>query len=452
MILTVLNSFTTLLAVLFITYVFLIIIPYLRHKPDPLGEPDHYQWHFFIPCRDEEAVIGHTMERARRDFPQAHVWVVDDDSTDATSEIVAARAADDPLVHLVQRRLPNARTGKGDALNAAYAALNGWLPENADRGSVIVCVVDADGEMADNALEVVAGPTIFGDPIVGAAQVAVWMKNRDDPEPLPGKGRVANGFARWLLRMQDMEFRTVISGMQSLRARTGTVGLGGNGQFTRLAVLDEIAKQFGEPWHGALLEDYELGVHVMLAGYRTRHVYDTHVSQEALPSARRLLTQRTRWSQGNIQCVRYLPHIFRSPHIDASGVLETCYYLLLPFMQVLGGMAYSVLLGWWIIGAVNNPAAFAAETTSNLWLLALVAVFGIGPFAIWGPVYKLRCEPQISWQRAVLYGFGMWIYVYYMYVCVFRAFLRVLRGKNTWSKTRRNAENPVSGAPVAIES
>ena len=60
-----------------------------------------------------------------------------------------------------------------------------------------------------------------------------------------------------------------------------------------------------------LLEDYELGLHVLLAGYRNRYLHDAHVAQEALPGARRLLTQRTRWVQGNLQCLRYLPAILR---------------------------------------------------------------------------------------------------------------------------------------------
>ncbi len=59
-------------------------------------------------------MIGATLARCRTDFPHANVWVVDDDSEDDTAAIVLAAAAEDPHVHLVQRRLPDARTGKGD--------------------------------------------------------------------------------------------------------------------------------------------------------------------------------------------------------------------------------------------------------------------------------------------------------------------------------------------------
>ncbi|MDO5764033.1 MAG: glycosyltransferase, partial [Bifidobacteriaceae bacterium] len=248
----------------------------------------------FIPCRDEETVVDATIRRAMKDFPEAHVWVIDDDSDDRTVDIANEYSGINSKIHVVRRKRPNARMGKGSALNGAYKALNQWLPSTIDRSRVIIGVVDADGELAPDALAVVASQSVFGRAKTGAAQIAVWMKNRDDKNPLPAQGRIANWFASSLLRLQDIEFRTVIAGMQSLRERTGTVGLGGNGQFARLSTLDAIAEQYGEPWHGALLEDYELGVHVLLAGYEVKHVYDTHVSQEALPDLKRLMMWQCR--------------------------------------------------------------------------------------------------------------------------------------------------------------
>lgn len=449
----ILNALTVLLGVAFVTYVIFILVPYLRYPRTVPGDPGDFEWHFFIPCRDEDAVIDTTIDRARRDFPGAHVWVIDDDSEDGTAGIVQTWAEKDERVHLVQRRRPEARTGKGDALNAAYLQLLEWLPEGTDRDRLVVVVIDADGEMEPNALEICASDDIFGDAQVGAAQIAVWMKNRDDQKPYPTKGRIANGFARYLLRMQDLEFRTTIAAMQSLRAKTGTVGLGGNGQFTRLSVLDDLAESFGQPWHGALLEDYELGVHVVLAGYQVKHVYDTHVNQEALPSVRRLLTQRTRWAQGNIQCVKYIGEVVKSPHIDNAGLIETTYYLILPFLQILGGVSFLVIFGAQVLSWVQDPALLQAAIGDLVGIVGLIAVFSVTPFAIWGFVYKLRCEPQASWLAALGWGLGVWLYVYYMYICIARAFLRILRGKNGWSKTRRNAEAHVLvNGSVAVEA
>jgi 1,2-diacylglycerol 3-beta-glucosyltransferase len=437
---SVLSAVSTLLVVMFLAYVAFILIPFLRYPAAKTGDPADFAWHFFIPCRDEAAVIETTITRARGDFPNAHVWVIDDDSDDDTSAIARRYAAKDPFVHVVQRRRPDARTGKGDALNAAYRALNAWLPANADRTNIIVNVVDADGEVAPNALEVVSAADVFGDSTIGAAQIGVWMKNRGDKRPFADKGWLTNAVGRWLLRMQDLEFRTIIAGMQSLRAHTGTVGLGGNGQFTRLSVLDTIGDQFGEPWHGALLEDFELGVHVLLAGSKIKHVSGTHVSQEALPSMRRLLTQRTRWAQGNIQCVKYLPDVIRSTEFDAAGVLETSYYLVLPFLQLAGIITLIITLAAQLIAAIQDPVMFATQLTNSWGNVALIVLFSIAPFFVWGPVYKKRCEPEASWMRAMLWGVGVWLYVFYMYPVLIRAFYRIITGKSGWSKTRRNAE------------
>ncbi|MER7762243.1 glycosyltransferase [Streptomyces sp. NPDC097619] len=410
------------------------------------GDPTAFDWHFFVPCRDEEAVVGTTVARLRADFPYAHVWVVDDASEDRTGEIVAALAEDDLRVHLVSRVLPEARTGKGAALNAAYRELGELLDPGTDRDRVVVCVVDADGRLDPAATALVSGPRGFGDPETGGVQVSVRMRNVSDPRPLPDRGRAANAAARLLVRMQDMEFAVSNAGMQLLRARTGSVGLGGNGQFTRLSALDRIAAAERRPWReGALLEDYELGLHMILAGDRIRHVADTWVSQEGLPHARRLLTQRTRWAQGNLQCARYAPRILSSRHYTGAGVLETLYTFGQPLAHLFSLLLSAVLL---VVLAVNGFSGALAW-----WPLALgLAVLSVLPFVLWGPTYRRDFAPDASRLRSLLWGFALWLYAYHLFLVSARAFVRVLRGRTGWSKTRRNAEPVTPGGPVAVEA
>ena len=429
------------LLVIFLAYVLVIMIPFLRRRPDEEGDPDRFSWHVFVPCRDEEAVIGRTIDRLCDQFPSVQVWVIDDDSDDGTAEAVRARMDVSERVHLVSRRRPEARTGKGDALNAAYQALSAWLPEGADRSEIVVVVVDADGKLASNALRQAAGPTAFGDPETGAAQAAVWMSNRDSERPAPGdSGRFRQWWGRYLVRMQDIEFRTTIAAMQCLRGRTLSVGLGGNGQFTRLSALDRIAASSGSPWHGSLLEDYELGVHVMLAGYHNVYMHDTHVEQEGLPSTRRLLTQRTRWCQGGMQCARYLPEIFASPSITNAGALEASYFLLMPFLQLIGVFLWPTVFITMIAQGTLTSGSFLAWLEASWWILPLIVLTGIVPFAIWPFFYRSRAAAGASWLTAIAWGGGYWLYMYQSYACVLRAFGRLITGKNGWAKTRRNAE------------
>jgi hypothetical protein len=81
----------------------------------------------------------------------------------------------------------------------------------------------------------------------------------------------------------------------------------------------------------------------------------------------------------------------------------------------------------------------------------IVVVFGIAPFGIWGIVYKLRCEPGISWPAAFGIGISNWIYQAYVIVSISKALYRLIRGRNGWAKTRRNADRPTAGS-IAIES
>ena len=433
------------MSVAFLTYVCLIVVPYLRHRPTKPGDAGTFDWHFFVPCRDEEAVIGDTVTYLLETFPSARVWVIDDASDDETAAVVAG--FDSPRVHLVRRVRPEARTGKGDALNAAYRALIAELPADADWSSTVVVVVDADGRPAPDCLAVCAADHLFGDPEVGAVQVDVWMSNRG---VLPSRGSwLGKRFGAGLVRMQDLEFRTAIAAIQTSRGVTGTISMGGNGQFTRLAALESVADAAG-PWRGALLEDFELGVHLLTTGWRTGFTRDTHVAQEGLYSLRRFLSQRTRWGQGTMQCARYVRRIWDSRHLSTLGAAEMLYYLAQPWLQLLGTLVYPIpflLLG---IRASADPVAVWEWFAGGAWLLfAVYGSFGLLPFLVWGPIYRSRCEPSAGVARGVFYGFAYAIYIYTFYITSWRALYRLLRGRNGWVKTRRNTEEH-AGA-VALE-
>jgi hypothetical protein len=84
-----------------------------------------------VAARDEEAVIGGTVEALRRAFSDAEVIVADDGSRDRTAEVAEEAGA-------VVLRLP--RRGKGQALSAAERA--------APPGALLLCDADLSGELA----------------------------------------------------------------------------------------------------------------------------------------------------------------------------------------------------------------------------------------------------------------------------------------------------------------
>ncbi len=438
------GAIALLMATVFLGYVVYILVPFLRRKPMVPGQARDFEWHLLIPCRDEEAVIGRTLEYLLSTFPLVHVWVVDDASDDATAGIVESFCREDPRVHLVRRFRPNARTGKGDALNVAYRALSDWLPPAHDRSRTIVGVVDADGMLAPNCLAMLASERMFDDDKVGGIQIEVRMSNRHVRRPYPRRGRLVNLYARTLLRLQDIEFRGPVSAIQLSRGMTRTVSLGGNGQFTRLSALDDLLDKGTGPWRGALLEDFEIALHLLLAGWRNAYCPDTWVAQEGLWSIRRYIVQRTRWCQGTMQCLKYLPRVWDSTRLSQAGVLEVSYFLLQPWMQLLGTVVYPLP---WLIFA-RNVWRYPDETwdfvaTGGWAMFSLYLLIGIGQFAIWGLIYGRRLEIRSGVVRGL--GWGV-VYPFLMvtfYVIAWNALVRIVRRRTGWEKTRRNSDGPI---------
>jgi 1,2-diacylglycerol 3-beta-glucosyltransferase len=73
-------------------------------------------------------------------------------------------------------------------------------------------------------------------------------------------------------------------------------------------------------------------------------------------------------------------------------------------------------------------------------ILVFYLVVGLGPFMLWGPLYRRRCEPELGMTAALALGVGYSLFVLIFYVTSWRAFCRILSGRTDWSKTRRNAE------------
>lgn len=428
------------LSSVFLVYVLVLLPHLLVCRVSEPGDPRDFDWHFFIPCRDEEAVVGGSLAYLRANFPSVQLWVVDDGSEDATGRIVRLLATADPHVHLVTRRRPEARTGKGDALNAAYRALDHWLAPDTRRDRVVVAVFDADGRPAPNCLAVCAGPRLFGDEDVSAVQIEVRMLNRDERRPVPTHGPMRSLLARTLVRLQDIEFRAAIAAIQLTRGRSRTVALGGNGQFSRLSGLDRVDAGSGQPWRGSLLEDFELGLHLHLAGLGVRYSADTWVDQEGLWSLRRFLAQRTRWAQGTMQCMRYLRRLWASPHVSLLGKLEASYFLFQPWLLLVGSVLSPLIVVtslWGVDGGWGNGSVRAA---SGMALLSFM------PFVVWGPAYRWRCEPGVTHWRAWGWGLSYAATMTYLYLTAWRALGRILSGRDGWAKTRRNADTVFRGA------
>ncbi len=110
----------------------------------------------FIPARDEETNIGRCVRSLlAQDYPRFSVWVLDDDSSDGTGEIVRSMAARDPRLHLqTGQPLPAGWLGKPWACQQ--------LADSAPSTADLLLFVDADTWHAPDMLRVSVA-ALFGE-------------------------------------------------------------------------------------------------------------------------------------------------------------------------------------------------------------------------------------------------------------------------------------------------
>ena len=379
---------------------------------------------FLLPCLNEEKVIQASLQRLLS-IPTGNfaVLVIDDGSDDDTVAVVSSVLGE--RAWLLRRTLPNARQGKGEALNAAIGHLTGsGLLDQHDPGSVIVVVVDADGRLDPHAITEVS--PYFADPTVGAVQIGVRINNRT---------------ASRLARMQDMEFVIYTEVFQRGRRHLGSVGLGGNGQFMRLSALRSLGPA---PWTRSLTEDLDLGIRLLAAGWRNEYCPAAAVHQQGVVQLRRLIRQRSRWFQGHLQSWKLIPAVLRSAPRRARA--DLLYHLSSPAILLIAS-----LLSASFLVAVADYAVLAARGQDPFgWWLASTYALTFGPALIFSVVYWTR-ERHSGVPMIKVAGFAH-LYVCYTlmwYAAGWWAVGRTVRGRTSWAKTDRVAEAPAA-APATL--
>jgi 1,2-diacylglycerol 3-beta-glucosyltransferase len=393
----------------------------LRSSPErEPGDADGFLWVFFVPALDEAVTIADSVDRllAVRARNKA-ILVIDDGSTDGTSEVLAG--INHPEVEVLTRVAPDARRGKAAALNAAWRHVevllaserwSGWTRER-----VIVAVIDADGRLDPQAPEQVAAH--FHDVKVGGLQALVRIYNRGAP----------------LTWCQDVEFSVYGLLYQAARSRWGTAGMGGNGQFNRLAALDSIADVDARgPWRDRLTEDQDVGLRLIEEGWRNVSEASTSVDQQGVPSFRRLLRQRTRWAQGNLQAFGHLAPTWRTD-LPLLVRLDLAAYLLQPAMQGMVGVAFVVS----IFLAVFDIANYWGE--GGWWQLVFFFLLGYGGVTL-GCIARGAAHGGVRILQSLLVVPAYAAYSWTIWPVLIRATFRQLARRSDWAKTARE---PITG-------
>ncbi|MCI3245449.1 bifunctional polysaccharide deacetylase/glycosyltransferase family 2 protein [Streptomyces spinosisporus] len=223
-----------------------------------------------VPAYNEKECIANTLQSLSRSAHPIEVIVVDDGSTDGTSEI--AREAAYALGMTNVRVIRQENAGKPAALN------NGVRSASCD----IVVMMDGDTVFEPDTVRSLVQP--FADPEVGAVAGNAKVGNRNTVIGAWQHIEYVMGF-NLDRRMYDL--------LRCMPTIPGAIGA-----FRREAVL-----QVGGMSEDTLAEDTDITIAMHRAGWRV--VYEEHARAwtEAPGSLKQLWSQRYRWSYGTMQAL-----------------------------------------------------------------------------------------------------------------------------------------------------
>lgn len=404
------------LPTMFFSYYLIIFGLSRRLKPRPKKENKNLFFIFMVPALNEEKVIRKTLTKLIS-LPQENyiVLAINDNSKDNTENEM--RVINSNKLKILTLTPPNCQQGKGNALNQAYKYVlsdtditHNYSPEN-----VIMAVVDSDGSVDP---QIIPSVTPYFDDLKSASvQTTVRIENANQ-----------NIWTKW----QEFEFGVFTYLFQSAREQLGSVGLGGNGQFIRLSALQSLGEA---PWTKCLTEDLDIGIRLILGGWRNHFCSTSYVYQQGVPKFWPLVKQRTRWFQGHVQCWRHLGRI-AIKRLPILAKVDITYYLL------------SISLALIIVPANFLMAFQASYLAANPDLFRfLAAIFGAKIFFYWYFIYfgampvftyaYWRAKKQSLIKAVVLSHLFLFVSLVWL-VAGYLAIFRLFRKTTNWHKTVRS--------------
>jgi cellulose synthase/poly-beta-1,6-N-acetylglucosamine synthase-like glycosyltransferase/peptidoglycan/xylan/chitin deacetylase (PgdA/CDA1 family)/spore germination protein YaaH len=260
---------------------------YKAVAPPPLSASDGVAVSVLIPAFNEAKVIAGSVARILEStHAKLEVIVIDDGSTDGTSDVVRRNFGSDPRVILIT--LPNG--GKARAINRGLLSA---------QGEVLVAL-DADTHFEPDTIAQLT--RWFGDKTIGAVAGNAKVGNR------------INLLTRWqaleYITAQNLE-RRALAALDCITVVPGAVGA-----WRRSALV----KLGGFP-ADTLAEDQDLTITLQKAGYRAIFDPEAVAWTEAPDTIAGLAKQRFRWAFGTLQCLWKHADVTLHPRYGALGLV-----------------------------------------------------------------------------------------------------------------------------------
>jgi cellulose synthase/poly-beta-1,6-N-acetylglucosamine synthase-like glycosyltransferase len=326
-----------------------------------------------IPAWNEQAVIGASVDRLMRlQYPREslRIFVVDDASTDATPQVIQAKAEQYPgnVFHLRRER---GGEGKAATLNHGLGVIL------ADDWMQAVLIMDADVIYEPDSLRKMTRH--LADPRIGS--VTAFIKEGSQ------RGNYMNRFIGY-------EYITAQGAARRSQEVLGVIAcLAGGAQLHSRENIEAVG---GRIDNSSLAEDTVTTFKTQRAGRMV--IFEPHATvwAEEPGSVVALWKQRLRWARGNVQVTKMFADVWFRPNPTdrlgsiSFGLIWFC-LLLLPALMMLASASLVIL---YFIGYQLAWTAFHV-----LWLANVITYVFITPFT-------LLIDPATgrrTWRQALLF-------------------------------------------------
>jgi len=357
-----------------------------------------------IPAYNEAPVIARTIASVlASDCNIAEIIVVDDGSNDGTGDAVRQAFSGQPMVRLVTQD----NQGKAEALNHAHRLAS----------TPLIVAIDADTIIAPDAIGMLSRQ--FEDPEVGAVAGNVKVGNRRN----------------LLTRIQAIEYITAQNldrrAFEHLNGIMVVPGAIGAWRKTAVAAAGGYTTE-------TLVEDADMTVSILRAGYRVAYEPDALAFTEAPETVRQFVRQRLRWNFGMLQIAwkhkgalreRSVVGLISIPDLLIFGVLFSLFAPLADIVMVIN------------VARITSHLASDTATTSSALSIAIIAgyvAYLLSDLLL--AAIAMSLEPDENWRLLPWVLTQRFFYRQIYWFVALRSVARALTGRFTgWRKLQRLA-------------